>query len=140
MRVSVSWLRKSALAGGGGDEPEQHEHDGEPEDEQPGVHRDALQVVALLLADLADRQAGDEAEVAGHDRQHARRQERDDARAERGEDVEVAGDAHGDRAGPEHRWMVRPGPRRRPSVGASASRAPPAMRASAMATYSGSVS
>ena len=45
MRVSVSWLRKSALADRGGDEPEQHEHHREAEHEHAGVERDALEVV-----------------------------------------------------------------------------------------------
>ena len=58
MRVSVSWLRKSALPAAVVMQPEQHEHHGEPEHEQPGVERDALEVVrAAALLDLADRQA-----------------------------------------------------------------------------------
>ena len=109
MRVNVSWLRNSALPSGGGDEAEQHEHDREAEHEQAGVDRDALQVVALLPSRISPTESpGDEAEVAGHDRQHARRQERDDPAAERGEQVEVAGDAHAEQVQRGHRRMVRP--------------------------------
>jgi hypothetical protein len=47
------------------------------------------ETAGVALFELAEGEAGDEAEVAGHDREHARRQEGDDPAAEGDEHVHI---------------------------------------------------
>ncbi len=77
--------RASSLAVARDAEPEQHEHDAEPEHEQRRRADDAPRLLARSLFERRQVEAGDHREVGGHERQHARREERDDPAAERGE-------------------------------------------------------
>jgi hypothetical protein len=72
------------LAETGGRHPERDEHDREGEAEQER-RREHLRA-ALPLLDVGERHARDRGQVAGHEREHARRHERDEADGECGED------------------------------------------------------
>ena len=84
-----SWQRR-AEAGRG--HAERDEDDGEREAEDDRRQQHARQALLAVL-DLGQRDAGDGRQVAGHERQHARRDERDEADRERGDHrgVDAAG-------------------------------------------------
>src|SRR5512132_3356914 len=83
------------------------EHEREAEHEEPGVDGDPRESSGVGRVELANREAGDEAQVAGHDRQHTWRQEGDDPAAEGDEHVDVR------RRYPEHAPHATGGRRRK---------------------------
>ena len=83
-------LQRRAERGGG--HAQRHEDDGEGQAEDDRGHQDAAEALLALL-DLGQRHARDGGQVAGHQRQHARRDEGDEADREGGDDrgVDAAG-------------------------------------------------
>ncbi len=73
---------------------EQHEDEREGEDEERRAHEHASKRGSACAFELRRRQPADRGEVAGYERQHARRGEGDEACREGEEDARRAGIAH----------------------------------------------
>ena len=82
--VPARVLQRRAEAGRGHAERDEHDRERQAEDDRGQQH--AATGAALAALHLGERDARDGRQVAGHERQHARRDERDEADRERGDD------------------------------------------------------
>ena len=119
-RVSVCWLSNAAWPISLAARPRIVNTVPKPRVNSPVISGDPPEPLATALVELGDGEPGDDAQVAGHHRQHARREDRDDPAAERddhadvlGGDREHAGEATGWSATCSGRGPARGGRRRR---------------------------